>query len=100
MAECDQSRGDYPTGGKMGKAFCLFDKLDLFANSDKMKVDWGKVMPLSGLTRTFRINARTPIMILMADFGTALVTGFSARTLITGLWTRLWPITTTAWPLN
>merc|ERR1711878_250605 len=25
MAECDQSRGDYPTGGKMGKAFCLFD---------------------------------------------------------------------------
>ena len=27
----------------MGKAFCLFDKLDLFENGDKMKVDWGKV---------------------------------------------------------
>merc|ERR1712107_348319 len=34
MAECDQSRGDYPTGGQMCKAFCLFDK---------MKVDWDKV---------------------------------------------------------
>ena len=43
MAECEQSRGDYPTGGQMGKAFCLFDKLDLFENGDKMKVDWGKV---------------------------------------------------------
>lgn len=43
MAECEQSRGDYPSGGQMGKAFCLFDKLDLFENGDKMKVDWGKV---------------------------------------------------------
>ena len=24
---CQSGRGEYPTGGTMGKAFCLFDKL-------------------------------------------------------------------------
>ena len=25
---CQSNRGEYPTGGTMGKAFCLFDKLN------------------------------------------------------------------------
>ena len=28
-ASCQDGRGEYPTGGTMGKAFCLFDKLGL-----------------------------------------------------------------------
>merc|ERR1712037_631329 len=32
---CQDGRGEYPTGGTMGKAFCLFDTLGLFANDEK-----------------------------------------------------------------
>ena len=28
-AACQADPGQYPTGGEAGKAFCLFDKLDL-----------------------------------------------------------------------
>merc|ERR1712037_913552 len=37
---CQDGRGEYPTGGTMGKAFCLFDTLGLFANDEKMKINW------------------------------------------------------------
>merc|ERR1711962_1240178 len=30
---CQSGRGEYPTGGTMGKAFCLFDKLGYFAGN-------------------------------------------------------------------
>ena len=31
---CQDGRGEYPTGGTMGKAFCLFDTLGLVRISD------------------------------------------------------------------
>jgi len=37
---CQDGRGEYPTGGTMGKAFCLFDTLGLFADDSKMKINW------------------------------------------------------------
>merc|ERR1712088_1024919 len=40
---CQDGRGEYPTGGTMGKAFCLFDTLGLFANDEKMKIVWDGV---------------------------------------------------------
>ena len=30
---CRQPKGQYPTGGTMGKAFCLFDKLNFVSVS-------------------------------------------------------------------
>ena len=31
---CQDGRGEYPTGGTMGKAFCLFDTLGLVSIKD------------------------------------------------------------------
>ena len=31
---CQDGRGEYPTGGTMGKAFCLFDTLGLVRITD------------------------------------------------------------------
>ena len=31
---CQDGRGEYPTGGTMGKAFCLFDTLGLVRIAD------------------------------------------------------------------
>jgi hypothetical protein len=42
-ASCQDGRGEYPTGGTMGKAFCLFDKLGLFEDDNKMKINWDAV---------------------------------------------------------
>merc|ERR1719384_2465950 len=35
---CQSGRGEYPTGGTMGKAFCLFDKLGFFLDDDIIKI--------------------------------------------------------------
>merc|ERR1711997_158869 len=43
FAACQTDPGQYPNGAVAGKAFCLFDKLGLFADDDKMKIDWDKV---------------------------------------------------------
>jgi len=40
---CQSGRGEYPTGGTMGKAFCLFDKLGYFADDEKMKINWDEI---------------------------------------------------------
>jgi len=40
---CQSGRGEYPTGGTMGKAFCLFDKLGFFLDDDKMKINWDHI---------------------------------------------------------
>merc|ERR1712080_67644 len=39
----ENNRGNYPTGGKQGVAFCLFDQLNYFQNSDKMKINWDQI---------------------------------------------------------
>ncbi len=47
-AACQEHRGEYPTGGQMGKAFCLFDTLGFFADDNKMKINWDRLAEAFG----------------------------------------------------
>merc|ERR1712020_138474 len=57
-ASCQQGRGEYPTGGTMGKAFCLFDKLGLFADDNKMKINWDAVHGAFGSFANFASDCK------------------------------------------
>jgi len=57
-ASCQDGRGEYPTGGTMGKAFCLFDKLGLFADDNKMKINWDAVNGAFGSFANFAAECK------------------------------------------
>ena len=40
---CQDGRGEYPTGGTMGKAFCLFDTLGLVRITDFYLIIFQKI---------------------------------------------------------
>merc|ERR1712142_761645 len=55
---CQSGRGEYPTGGTMGKAFCLFDKLNWFADDNKMKINWDAVNGAFGSFANFASDCK------------------------------------------
>merc|ERR1739848_820584 len=57
-ASCQEGRGEYPTGGTMGKAFCLFDKLGLFQDDSKMKINWDAVNGAFGSFANFAAECK------------------------------------------
>merc|ERR1719369_117793 len=50
---CQSGTDQYPTGGTMGKAFCLFYKLGWFTDENMMKVNWDEVSAAFGKYSAF-----------------------------------------------
>merc|ERR1711870_106040 len=85
---CQSGRGEYPTGGTMGKAFCLFDKLNWFAGDEKMKINWDEIHTQFGEHSHMVDECKDTDYDVMVDFGMELVIGGMVKILIIPLLTE------------
>ena len=74
---CQDGRGEYPTGGTMGKAFCLFDTLGLVRISDFYLITLQRIQ---GCLQNSNIkNLQNSLKKIITEFFKKIITEFYAE---------------------